>query len=204
VNEAPAIAIARATAENMQPLPSAADAAAQLLSSRIAAGDEAAMQELYDDYAPRLRRFVLALSRGDETLADEIAQAAMLTAAGKLRRVESEAHLWNWLARVARQHLGKAWRKQRRDQSLLPLDGRTEIAAEAAAERKLETALERAMKTLEADEQTLLHLFYEDRMSQQDIASHLGTTAKAVAGRLDRLREKLRKKISEGLRDEND
>lgn len=188
----------------MQPVPSAADAAAQLLSSRIAAGDDAAFRELYDDYAPRLRRFILALSRGDETLADEIAHAAMLTAAGKLRRVESEAHLWNWLARVARQHLGKAWRKQRRERSLLPLDGETEIAAEAAAERKLERALERATGTLETGDRDLLRFFYDDRLSQQEIAIRLGTTAKAVAGRLDRLREKLRKKISEGLNDETE
>ena len=70
---------------------------------------------MYDRYHKRLFRFALALARGEETLAHETVQSTFLTAARKLRRAQNEEHLWNWLANVARQHLGKAWRQRRRD-----------------------------------------------------------------------------------------
>lgn len=181
---------------------SESDVFAQRVSAGVAAGDEPAFRELYDAYAPRLRRFVLALGRGDGTLADEIVQQVLLTAARKLRCVESEAHLWNWLARVARQHLGKIWRKQRREGTPLPLEAGTELAAEAAVDRRLEQALAAAMLGLDDDERFLLRRFYEERVSQQDLAAELGTTAKGIANRLDRLRTKLRARTTERLRHE--
>lgn len=189
-------------AARLAPAAAGGAADAQALSARVAAGDDAAFRCLYDDYAPRLRRFVLALGRGDESLADEIVQQTFLTAAGKLRAVESEAHLWNWLARVARQHLVKAWRRRSRAGTLLPLDGATEPVAEAAVERTLEAALHTAMQTLAQEERELLHLFYDERLGQQEIAQRIGATAKAVAHRLDRLRDRLRHEISEALRHE--
>ena len=126
----------------------------------------------------------------------------MLTAAAKLRSVDGAAHLWNWLARVARQHLGKAWRRQRREGVPLPLEAGGEIAAEAASDRTLEHALDAALRTLADDERHLLRRFYEDRSSQQAIAAELATTPKAVANRLDRLRAKLRTRVLERLRHE--
>ena len=180
----------------------AADHEAQTLAARIAAGDEAAFRTLYDNYAPRIRRLALTLARGDAALADEVAQQTLLTAAAKLRRVDGEAHLWNWLARVARQHLGKVWRRQRREGVPLPLEAGGEIAAEAAGDRTLERALDAVLQALPDDERHLLRRFYEDRSSQQTIAAELATTPKAVANRLDRLRVKLRARVLERLRHE--
>jgi RNA polymerase sigma-70 factor (ECF subfamily) len=177
----------------------AEDQTARRISAGVAAGGEAAFTELHARYAPRLRRLLLALSRGDHMLAGEVAQAAFLTAAAKLRRVESEAHLWHWLARVARQHLSKAWRRQQRDPAALPLDDIPEPAAERQAEDQLSAALDRAIARLETGEQDLLRLFYTERRPQQEIGAQLGLTAKAVAGRLDRLRERLRREIQEEL-----
>src|SRR3954470_5013182 len=99
--------------------PTAPDAAEDLtarrLSAAVALGDESAFRELYDGYRARLFRFALVLGRGDETLAHDTVQNVFVTAAGKLRKVESADHLWNWLARVARQHLSKAWRQRQRE-----------------------------------------------------------------------------------------
>lgn len=175
------------------------DRAARRLSTGVAAGQESAFADLHARYAPRLRRLLLALSRGDHTLAGEVAQATFLTAAAKLRPVDSEAHLWHWLARVARQHLGKAWRRQQRDPAALPLDDIPEPAVERQAEDQLSAALDRAIARLDTGEQELLRLFYTERRPQQEIGAHLGLTAKAVAGRLDRLRERLRREIQEEL-----
>src|SRR5580658_1714521 len=94
---------------------SEADGRACRLAAGVARGDEIAFGELYDRYHKRLFRFALALGKGDETLAHETVQSAFLTAAAKLRSVQGEEHLWNWLANVARQHLGKSWRRRQRD-----------------------------------------------------------------------------------------
>ena len=90
------------------------DAEALRLAAAVGRGDEAAFRELYDRYHDRLFRFALALGHGDETLAGEAVQSVFVTAASKLRRVESAEHLWNWLARVARQQLAKTRRLPRR------------------------------------------------------------------------------------------
>jgi len=78
------------------------DSQARALTVAVARGEEAAFAELYDRYQGRLFRLTLALSRGDESLARETVQSAFLTAAAKLRKMESDEHLWNWLANVAR------------------------------------------------------------------------------------------------------
>src|SRR5882762_4941231 len=96
-----------------------ADAEARRLTAGIARGDEAAFRELYDRYQDRLFRFAMVIGQGNQSLAHDTVQSVFVIAASKLRRVESEEHLWNWLARVARQQLGKAWRQCRRDSAIV-------------------------------------------------------------------------------------
>jgi RNA polymerase sigma-70 factor, ECF subfamily len=181
-------------------LTSAADAEACVLAAAIARGDEAAFRTLYDRYHQRLFRFALVLARGDESLAQDTVQCVFVTAAKKLRRADSEEHLWNWLARVARQQSARAWRKQRRE----PAIGSSEMLPEdcpavAQPDSFLEEVLDGALKMLEAEEQQIIQVFYFDRLSQKEIAEQLGTTPKAVSGRLERAREKLRSLIKRKL-----
>lgn len=186
-------------ASNGQPA-SAADAEARALATAIARGDEAAFRTLYDRYHQRLFRFALVLGRGDESLARDAVQTVFVTAAKKLRRVESEEHLWNWLARVARQQAARAWRKQRRDPTIgnaetLPAD----CPAATQPDSFLDEVLEGALKMLDAEEQQIIQVFYFDRLSQKEIAEQLGITPKAVSSRLERAREKLRLLIKRKL-----
>lgn len=181
-------------------LASAADAEARLLAAAIARGDEAAFRTLYDRYHQRLFRFALVLARGDESLAQDTVQVVFVTAAKKLRRADGEEHLWNWLARVARQQFTKAWRKRRRDPTIADAEMLSEdCPATAEPDSFLEEVLDGALKLLEADEQRLIQVFYFDRLSQKEIAEQLGTTPKAVSSRLERAREKLRSLIKRKL-----
>ena len=171
----------------------AADAEARALAAAIARGDEAAFRTLYDRYHQRLFRFALVLGRGDESLAQDLVQSVFLTAAKKLRRADSEAHLWNWLARVARQQSVKTWRKRQRDPAMANTEALSEdVSASAEPDSFLEEVLDAALKMMEAEEQQLIQVFYFDRLSQKEIAEQLGTTPKAVSSRLERAREKLR------------
>ena len=178
----------------------AADAEARALAAAIARGDEAAFRTLYDRYHQRLFRFALVLGRGDESLAQDLVQSVFVTAANKLRRADSEAHLWNWLARVARQQSAKIWRKRRRDPAMANTEALSEnVSASADPDSFLEEVLDGALTMLETEERQLIQIFYFDRLSQKEIAEQLGTTPKAVSSRLERAREKLRLLIKRKL-----
>lgn len=178
---------------------STADEGVRRLTHAIARGNEEAFQELYDRYHGRLVRLALGLSRGDGILASEVAHNTLLTAANKLPPLASEAHLWNWLARVARQHLSKAWRKQRRESALVSMAEVPENSPLPEPEAEMEASLDTAMNELEADDRQTVEWFYYDGLSHKDIADRLGATPKAVSSRLERLRLKLRAFIFKNL-----
>jgi RNA polymerase sigma-70 factor (ECF subfamily) len=176
-----------------------ADAAARRLAVAIARGDEVAFREFYERYHRRLFRFALVLARGDESLAHDAVQTAFVTAAKKLRGVEGEEHLWNWLARVARQHLVKAWRQRRRDSAVIGMADLPECADSVESDSLLEESLDAALLAMDADERSLVEWFYFDQLSHKEIAERLGATPKSVSSRLERTRAKLRSAIARKL-----
>src|SRR5208282_417492 len=109
-------------------------------------------REFYDRYHRRLFRFALVLARGDELLAHDAVQSAFITAAKKLHGVESEEHLWNWLARVARQHLAKAWRQSRRDSAVVGMADPPDFPDGVESDSVLEESLDAALLAMDDDE----------------------------------------------------
>jgi RNA polymerase sigma-70 factor (ECF subfamily) len=173
------------------------DADARRLAASVARGDEAAFRQLYDRYQPRLFRLALVLGRGDESLAQDMVQSVFVTAAAKLRRVDGEEHLWNWLARVARQQLAKAWRQ--RDPAMVGMADLPEPPDAVKPDSVLEESLDAALLAMDAEERQLIEWFYFDRLSHQEIAGQLNATPKAVSGRLERARAKLRSLMTRRL-----
>ena len=168
------------------------DAVARLLSAALAKGDEAAFNQLYDRYYRRLFRLALALGHGDETLAYDAAQSALLTAAANHKAVAGEEHLWNWLARAARQYMSKDRRKHQRHPPPASLEELPCPVKGAATEAALETNLDTALLSLEPEDRQVVEWFYFDGLSHKEIAIRLEATAKAVSSRLERARAKLR------------
>jgi RNA polymerase sigma-70 factor (ECF subfamily) len=178
---------------------SSADADACRLAAAVARGDEAAFCVLYDRYHRRLLRLALVLGRGDEALAHDTVQSAFVTAAAKLRHAESEEHLWNWLARVARQHLAKTWRQRRQDSVVVSMANLPDFPDAVEPDSVLEEILDAALLAMDAEERQLIERFYFDRLSHKEIAEQLDTTPKAVSDRLERARAKLRSLITRRL-----
>ena len=168
------------------------DAEARQISAGLAKGDEAAFNQLYDRYHRRLFRLALALGHGDEGLAYDAAQSALLTAAAKLKAVASEEHLWNWMARTARQYLGKDRRKQQRHPQPISLEDLHGAGEGVAAETALENSVDAALLALEPEDRQVVEWFYFDGLSHKEIAARLQMTDKAVSNRLERARAKLR------------
>ena len=193
----------RAPRPNVKALPSQepsrrADADARRIAAGVARGDDSAFRELYDRYQNRMWRLALVLGRGDESLAHEIVQSAFLTAASKLRQVESEEHLWNWLARVARQQVGKAWRQPGRDSAVVSVAELPECPAAGKSDSELEERLDAALLATGGEERQLIEWFYFDGLSHKEIAERLNATPKAVSSRLERARAKLRSLLAPG------
>src|SRR3954470_23418375 len=130
---------------------SAADSRAREVAAGVAHGDENAFRNLYDSYQDRLFRLALVIGGGDQALAHETVQSVFLIAASRLGRVDSEMHLWNWLARVARQQLGKARRQRQKDSAVITM-GELPEAALAEPDGELEEKLEAALLKMPADE----------------------------------------------------
>jgi RNA polymerase sigma-70 factor (ECF subfamily) len=179
-----------------------ADADARRLAAAVGRGEETAFHEFYARYHRRLLRFALVLGRGDETLAHDAVQAAFVTAAKKLRRAENEEHLWNWLARVTRQQLARAWRQRQRDSTVIGVAELPECIDGGEPDSVLEETLDAAMLAMDADEREIVEWFYFDRLSHKEIAERLDATPKSVSSRLERARAKLRSAIARKLNHE--
>jgi RNA polymerase sigma-70 factor (ECF subfamily) len=186
-------------ASSLQTSRSSADADARRLTAAVARGEEAAFRQLYDRYQPRLFRLALVLGRGDESLAQDTVQSVFVTAAAKLRRVDGEEHLWNWLARVGRQQLAKAWRQQKRNSAVVGMADLPEQPDAVKPDSVLEESLDAALLAMDAEDRQLIEWFYFDRLSHQEIAGQINATPKAVSGRLERARAKLRSLIPRRL-----
>ena len=191
----------RATGEalKVQSSPTPVDAEARRLATAIGRGDEAAFQELYDRYHERLFRFALVLGQGDEPLAGETVQSVFVAAVTKLRRVESEEHLWNWLARVARQQLAKTWRQRQQHSIVVGVPDLPECADTPDLDPVLEENLDAALQAIEAEDRQLIEWFYFDGLSHREMAEQLGATPKAVSSRLERARTRLRSLLKRTL-----
>lgn len=177
---------------------SAADAGARQLVAAIARGNDAAFEQLYERYHRRLLRLALTLAHGDESLAQDAVQGTFIVAAEKLRRVDGEEHLWNWLAQVARQQIARAYRQQKRNAAMVSTEALLERAM-AESDTQLEEILDTALLSLDLEERQIIERFYFDRLSHKEIAEQLNTTPKAVSSRLERARARLRLFIGKKL-----
>jgi RNA polymerase sigma factor (sigma-70 family) len=159
------------------------------LTKALQRGDESAFRWLHAEWGARIFRYSLALAAADHALADEIAQATWRRAVRHLHPVENETALWNWLARAARNAATDLRRTDSRYRAALD---RCPAPTADATDDGLSSALEAALAQLGDDERQLLDARYFQRVTLEETAIRLGCTARAVEGRLARLREKLR------------
>jgi DNA-directed RNA polymerase specialized sigma24 family protein len=68
---------------------------------------------------------------------------------------------------------------------------REEIEQRTSQKGQLQAILTKALEDLEPDLQEILRLFYQQKMSQQDLASHLQLSQPTVSRRIKKAEEKL-------------
>lgn len=85
----------------------------------MARQEEEAFAEFLSLYQDRLFRYAIVLVRGDEHLAREALQQAMIKVVKYVRRFDDENVFWSWLTRIVRSVTIDDSRKRGRYQSFL-------------------------------------------------------------------------------------
>jgi RNA polymerase sigma-70 factor, ECF subfamily len=173
----------------------------------MVAGDEAAYRIFHDAYVPRLFRYLLVVTAGDEEAAREALQAALVRVVRHVKVFPEETRFWNWLTVLARTALADQRRK--RSRYLAFLDRYTEharvevsVGNDSEADARLLALLELGVQSLPTDERELVERKYFRNQSVREIAADVQATEKAVESRLMRVRRKLKDILLKALKHE--
>jgi RNA polymerase sigma-70 factor (ECF subfamily) len=176
------------------------------LTARMSRGEEAAFHEFYRLYFNRLLRYLFVVAGGREDIAREALQLAFVRVARHVRRFDSEAAFWNWLAVLARNCVADEMRKHNRYQSLLARffqqrPAAADVPANDAGERLAEL-LQNELAGLPDGERALLERKYLNGEPVRGLAAEWNMTEKAMESHLLRIRRKLKTAMLGRLRHE--
>jgi RNA polymerase sigma-70 factor (ECF subfamily) len=174
------------------------------LVRRMLGGDEAAFDEFFADYFPRLFRFALLRLR-DPDAAEDIVQTSLIAAMRHLSSWRGEASLFTWLCTICRREIG-AWQKRTSRHVLVSIEDddrslRAALDSIGAAADAPDAELARAdtgrivqlaLDHLPPRYSRALEMKYLEELSVDDIAGRLQCTPKAAESLLTRARDAFR------------
>ena len=178
----------------------------------ILAGDEAAFRSTFDTYFPRLYRFALARTAGNEDAAQEIVQQTFCKAIERLETYRGEASLYAWFCQVCRNTLiDSARRVGRQGIHITLLEETGEIraildtlSAPSATEPDNQAGRMEILRLIQATMDALperygdvLEWKYIDGLSVDEIAGRLGVGSKAAESTLTRARAAFRRAVED-------
>ncbi|MBM6550992.1 RNA polymerase sigma factor [Marinomonas ostreistagni] len=152
----------------------------------------AALERLFDHYAPRIRAFCLSAQPGSNLMADDIAQEVMI-------RIWNKAHLYNpataslntWVFTIARNARIDYMRKNGRYQSDIDPDGFwSELVDENAdpfsdvQQKRDQERIRNGLNELPNDQQQVLSKVYLEGKSHSEASQELGLPLGTVKSRV--------------------
>lgn len=180
------------------------------LARRVIAGDEAAFDEFFTAYFPRLYRFALARLGGNEDASEEVVQRVLIRAIDRLHTYKGEAALLTWLCTLCRREVGR-WRDRATsdrevsffDDRLEPRDALELVATLQAADpdsalqrRELSRLVQLTLDHLPGRYGDVLEWKYIQGLSVGEIAQRLDVGYKAAESLLARARSAFREGFS--------
>jgi RNA polymerase sigma factor (sigma-70 family) len=166
------------------------------LVRRARRGDRDAFSSLLARHEPLLRRTCRRAASGDDDLAADAAQEAMLTAMLALARLRDDDRFGAWLAGIglnAVRHLLRDRRAQAPPAPDVAVDGGDPDAALDAA--GIAARIRRAIATLPPGQRDAVALYYLAGLTHAEAAEHLGVPPGAVKTRLHKARATLRRRL---------
>lgn len=164
---------------------------------------EDAYREFHTQYANRIFRYLLVLSRGQEQTASETLQDVLLRVVRYIRVFSDEKAFWSWLtvlARSAFRDRGRRW--TRYFQMLSRFATQPPPIVPSEEEDTLATHLETVLQNLSSEDRDLIEQKYFAGRTARDLAAERGHSEKSMESRLLRIRRRLRNQLLELLKNE--
>ena len=159
----------------------------------------------FDEFYPRVFRFVAAASGAPAVDVDDLVQETLLHAWRNRDQYRGDASFDTWILAIARNRIRMRRRADRTRgafEAALQAVDREEIPDEILRSAETAGAIRRALEALPADQRDVLLRRYFQGLSIRHIAASLGETEKAIESRLHRAREALREQLIRGGDDE--
>ncbi len=157
------------------------------LLARVARKDEAAFQQLYNEFARRVFRYALTLLR-NQHLAEEVVQETMITVWDKAETYGGRSQVSTWIFGIAR---NKSYALMRcEDKGNRVPDEKLIIADPAPAIERKEHVLA-ALDRLPPDQREIIFLTFYESLHYKTIAKLLGIPEGTVKSRMYLAKKKL-------------
>ncbi len=176
------------------------------LARRLHAGDEAAFDEFFTGYFPRVYRFAHTRLGGNEDAAEEITQRVLIRGLNRIRTYKGEAALLTWLCTLCRREIADWMEREGQHREVSLADDRPELRAtleaiaagdasdpEIAVQRQeLSELVQLTLDHLPGRYGDVLEWKYVLGLSVDEIAGRLGVGYKAAESLLTRARAAFR------------
>ena len=178
------------------------DTADGRLVARMLAGDEGAFEEFFARYFPGLYRFAMARLSYDADAAEEVVQATLCRAVGKLHTYRGEAALFTWLCTFCRHEISAHYRRLGRRSQVALVEDAPEVRAaldslaattadrpeEALRRKEITRLVQTTLDALPDRYGDALEWKYIHGLTVREIAERLGVGPKAAESVLSRAR----------------
>lgn len=169
----------------------------------------------FDFYFPRLYRFSIARLDGDKEVTKDIVQETLFLAIKNIKQYRGEASLMSWLCQINRSQISLHFRKNNIKQTV-KVDDIPEVKEifdnikseiNEHPEKKYETSklneiISSTLDNLPNGYGDLLEMKYLDKLSVDEIATHLNLSVISVQSKLARAREAFKTVITRILGDQ--
>ncbi|MCI0748705.1 MAG: sigma-70 family RNA polymerase sigma factor, partial [Verrucomicrobia subdivision 3 bacterium] len=180
--------------------------AAEHDDTELVAGTLAGQRDAFRHIVERYQSLICSLAysaTGSLSQSEDIAQETFIAAWNELPRLREPSRLRPWLCGIARNLIGKALRRDRREpvHAAELLDAAQESAApeplppDHAISKEEEALLWRSLERIPETYREPLVLFYREHKSIESVAVDLGLTEDAVKQRLSRGRKLLHEQV---------
>lgn len=180
------------------------------LVRRVCAGEEAAFDEFFALYFPRLYRFAIARLNGNEDASEEVVQRTLIRAIDRLHTFRGDAALLTWLCTLCRHEIAEWIAREGRgrvvslsdeqEASRLALDklatAEIDDPANALHRREVTRLVHSALDHLPDPYGDVLEWKYLEELPVDQIAARLGLGYKAAESLLTRARAAFRDSFS--------
>lgn len=167
----------------------------RLLSQCALADNRDAFGRLVEAYQPRVRRFLLNLTMGDEMLTDDLAQDTFIKAYVGIRGFKGLSSFGTWLYRIAYNEFYNHMRR-RQEEHVEDISRLAEASTAASDAMDASMTVQRALAGLGENERAAVTLFYIEDQPLKQVAKILQMPEGTVKSLIHRSKEKMKKIIT--------